>query len=121
MHILLINEQDTNLLFPLRRILQDLQLQVVLCKKFDELEYHTSVAVPDLIIIVGREPEQRLRVILLALQQNIRTLSKPVILIIQHPASKTLLDEFHVQIKAVFVQPFLIDEFIETIRHFAEP
>ena len=73
---------------------------------------------PDLIIVVNDETEPALRRILTALQENTRTISRPVLVVNACPLSDELLSDFSVQIKAAFVTPFSIEEFLTTLQQF---
>jgi DNA-binding response OmpR family regulator len=126
MHVLLIDEQQSLLSFHLARVLEDRHLLLQVCSKLNMLADTVLQHPPDLVIVIlscvaNDDIEQQLKLTLLILRQNLKTISTPVIVIIRQPVSKELLHQFQVQIKAVFVQPFLISEFVATVEQFHEP
>jgi DNA-binding response OmpR family regulator len=120
MHILLIDEQETPLSYPLKRVLQDRHITVHLGSHPDDWIDSALQLVPDLIVVMHPANEPALQGLLQQLQQNTCTISKPVIVISKQPLSKKLLHAFQVEIRAVFIQPFLIDEFVAAVERFRD-
>lgn len=120
MHILLIDEQETPLSHPLKRVLQDRQIDVHLSSQPEDRVDSALQLTPDLIVVMHPVDEPWLQRLLQQLQQNTRTISKPVIVITKQPLSKELVQFFPVEIRAVFIQPFLIDEFVAAVERFRD-
>ncbi len=119
MRVLLIDERQSPFSVHIARAVRYQKWWVQRCTDVRTLSTDTLAYPPDMIIIINDHTEATLRRTLIALQENTRTISKPVVVISEYPLSDEFSDEFSVQIKTTFVTPFSIEEFLEALQQFS--